>query len=123
MQDRFSLPGTQGFCVKTFAGVSSNTDLLVPKMYDQQVCMDQTITVNPEQLVMEVIEIMLQSEQYALPLYRNGSFEGIVQFKELIRFLVEDKDGHNLLFHKFNFTLETALIVMAMDNISNALEL
>lgn len=123
MQYRFSLPGPQGFCVKTPAGVSPDTDLLVPKMYDQQVCMDQIITLNPEQLVMEVIEIMLQSEVYILPLYRNGSFEGVVQFKDLIQFLVDDKDGHNLLLHKFNFTLETALIVMAMDSISEALQL
>lgn len=121
MQYRFSLPGTQRVCVETLAGVSSDTDLLVPKMYSQQVRMDQVIMVNQEQLVMEVIEIMLQSEQYTLPLYRNGLCDGTVEFKDLIRFLVEDKDGHNLLLHKFNFTLETALIVMAMDNISNGL--
>jgi len=85
--------------------------------------MDKIITINPEQLVMEVIEVMLQSEQYKLPLYRNGSLEGIVHFKDLIGFLVEDREGHNLLLHKLNFTLESALIVIAMDSISDALDI
>ena len=74
--------------------------------YTQQ---SKGIQLHPEQLVVEVIGIMLYHEQYTLPMYQDTKCI-MINFKDLIAFLVEKKHGYDMLFHKFNFTLESVMI-------------
>lgn len=67
---------------------------------------EKNIRLHPEQLVVEVLEIMLYHEQYTLPMYRGRNVT-MINFKDLIAFLVEKVHGCDMLFHKFNFTLES----------------
>jgi hypothetical protein len=70
---------------------------------------EKNIRLHPEQLVVEVLEIMLFHGQYTLPMYQGGKCV-MISFKDLIAFLVEKIHGYDMLFHKFNFTLESVLI-------------
>jgi hypothetical protein len=70
---------------------------------------EKDIQLHPEQLVIEILGIMLYHEQYTLPMYQNGECI-MINFKDLIAFLVEKRHGYDMLFHKFNFTLESVIV-------------
>jgi hypothetical protein len=71
--------------------------------------MEKNIQLHPEQLVIEILEIMLYHERYTLPMYQDRKCI-MINFKDLIAFLVEKKHGYDVLFHKFNFTLESVMV-------------
>lgn len=76
---------------------------------------EKGIQLHSEQLVVEVIEIMLRHEQYTLPMYQDRKCV-MINFKDLIAFLVEKKHGYDMLFHKFNFTLESVTVAIFLPH-------
>jgi len=70
------------------------------------------LCLHPDQLVLEVVEIMLEHDMEALTVHENGICVGVVCLKELIWFLTCDNKNYNLLFHKFNFDLRSAVTVI-----------
>jgi CBS domain-containing protein len=70
------------------------------------------LTLHPDQLVLEVLETMLEHDLDALLIHEYGICVGVVYLKDLIWFLTCDNKNYNLLFHKFNFDLRSAITII-----------
>jgi hypothetical protein len=70
------------------------------------------ICLHPNQLVLEGLEMLLKHDRECLPLVKKGKCAGMVYVKDLIYFLTCDDQKYGTLFHKFNFTLQTAIVVL-----------
>lgn len=70
---------------------------------------------HPQRLVLEAIDTLLKKDQENLPVIINGKCIGIVYVKDLISFLASNDEMYGTLYHKFNFSLKTA-IDMLKDN-------
>ncbi|PYF74885.1 CBS domain protein [Pedobacter nutrimenti] len=68
-----------------------------------------TLSLHPDQLVINALEILLDHDLESLPVCKNDHCVGIVYIKDLIWFLTTGNKKHDLLFHKFNFDLHTAV--------------
>lgn len=73
---------------------------------------DDPISLHPEQLVINALDVLLDRDSEALPVRKNGICVGIVYTKDLIWFLTTSNTAYNALFHKFNFDLNTAVSMM-----------
>jgi CBS domain-containing protein len=73
---------------------------------------DDAVSLHPEQLVINALEVLLDNDREALPVRKNGVCVGIIYTKDLIWFLTNSNKEYNLLFHKFNFDLNTAVAMM-----------
>lgn len=73
---------------------------------------DDLICLHPDQLVLEGVETLLKHNREFLLLVVNGKCAGMVYVKDLIYFLTCDDQKYGTLFHKFNFTLHTAIVVL-----------
>jgi CBS domain-containing protein len=66
-----------------------------------------------EQLVFEAIKIMTTHNDKFLPVYEyNKKCIGVVYLNDLIRFINDDA-GTNLLYHKMNFDLTSAMAIIS----------
>lgn len=63
-------------------------------------------------MVIEALTLMREHEVDDLPVYENGHFVGNVSHRELLGFLNRHENGRNVYFHKLNFDLGTAMIVI-----------
>lgn len=71
--------------------------------------MSDQVSLDPEQLVLEVLEIMLNQDFEYLAIRENHKCVGIVYFRDLIYFLTFKSKINQLLFHKLNFNLRSAI--------------
>lgn len=69
-----------------------------------------------EQLVFTAISIMTKHRYTSLPVYEYGKCIGIIDLTELLSF-IEAKDlvGYSLRYHKLNFDLRSALLMIQKD--------
>ncbi|MNY45409.1 hypothetical protein D3C86_1805070 [compost metagenome] len=67
---------------------------------------------NPKQLVLEALEILLKQDQEFLPLTERGKCVGMVYTRDLIYFLGCEDQMYGTLYHKFNFDLYSAIAVL-----------
>lgn len=70
------------------------------------------ICLNPKQLVLEALEILLKQDQEFLPLAERGKCVGMVYTRDLIYFLGCDDHMYGTLYHKFNFDLYSAIAIL-----------
>ncbi|NRF41234.1 hypothetical protein [Pedobacter foliorum] len=66
----------------------------------------------PHQLVIEVMDIMLKNRKFSYPIYSDGYCYGVVHFQDLISFLLEKQHGKEYLFHKLNYEIKNAIVVL-----------
>jgi hypothetical protein len=66
----------------------------------------------PEQLVMDALRVMVGHGGEGLSICENGKCLGVIYLRDLERFLYEDGSNDDLFFHKLNFDLRSALVVM-----------
>ncbi|PTS98787.1 MULTISPECIES: hypothetical protein [unclassified Pedobacter] len=66
----------------------------------------------PDQLVVDAIEVLLEYDGEFLPVYQHNKCVGRVYLSELLWFVTCHDPKYNLLFHKLNFDLESAVKVM-----------
>lgn len=64
---------------------------------------------HPERLVLDAIDTLLKNDLENSPVIINGKCIGIVYIKDLIRFLASDDKMYGTLYHKFNFSLKSAI--------------
>jgi len=64
--------------------------------------------IDTDQLLLEVIEVMLKQDKYVFTVSENRCYLRSITFAEIIGFLTEDSH-RELLFHKFNFTVNSML--------------
>nr|WP_121273852.1 hypothetical protein [Pedobacter schmidteae] len=74
--------------------------------------LDDENGLHPQQLVLEAIEILRRSDDKFLPLVTRGKCVGVVYFKDLESFLAIDENVGGTLFHKFNFSVQSAIDIM-----------
>jgi CBS domain-containing protein len=77
------------------------------------------LCLHPDQLALEALEILLEHDLDALTVHENGICIGVVYLKELIWFLTCDNKDYNLLFHKFNFDLRSAVAIIQRKSYSD----
>ncbi|PTS96279.1 hypothetical protein DBR11_19450 [Pedobacter sp. HMWF019] len=63
---------------------------------------------HPDQLVVDALTKLSELNAEFLHIVENGKCIGILYTKELLWFLAQNKP-HNLLFHKLNFDIRTAI--------------
>lgn len=73
---------------------------------------DCLISLHPKQLVLEALEVLLKYDQESLPIVDRGKQIGVVYTKELIYFLTCNEAKYGTLFHKLNFDLHTAIVIL-----------
>lgn len=66
----------------------------------------------PHQLVVEVMDIMLKTQKFSYPIYSEGHCYGVVHFQDLISFLLDKQHGKEYLFHKLNYEIKNAIVVL-----------
>lgn len=66
----------------------------------------------PKQLVIEILEMMLSFQKASLPIFNLDKCFGTVYLQDLILFLINDNNDHKLFFHKLNFEVRNAILVM-----------
>lgn len=79
-------------------------------------CDQLEVRLNVQQLLVEAIMLMLKLDKYKLPVYNHDNQLGIITFKEIMQFLTHESE-HNLLFHKFNYDLESLLFLKARNSL------
>ena len=65
-------------------------------------------TLEPDQLLFEAIDLMLESDTYRIPVYKQDVKIADLEFTEITGFLSENSEM-NLLFHKLNYTVSSFL--------------
>jgi len=65
-------------------------------------------TLKADQLLFEAIDMMLKSDTYNIPVYKQDVKIADLEFSEITGFLAENSEM-NLLFHKLNYTVSTFL--------------
>lgn len=73
---------------------------------------ENTPGLHPEQLVADALRVMLAQGDEALPIVEEGKCIGIIYLKDLTDFLYGKADQTDLLSHKLNFDLGSAIITM-----------
>jgi|GEM_PF-4079779 len=99
--------------------VSFSTVRIVPKPYkgysftlEQGAYLfelNDEIGLHPQRLVLEAVDILLKSDRENSPIVINGKCVGIVYVKDLIGFLASDDKMYGTLYHKLNFSLQSAI--------------
>lgn len=77
---------------------------------------DTYVSLHSEQLVVEVMDIMLKQELYTMPVFYYNKHIGIIRFKDIISFLTHEEHGENLIFHKLNYSIESAMAMITERN-------
>lgn len=67
---------------------------------------------HPEQLVFVAIKMMTEHQDESLPVYEYGKCIGIVYLKDLLYFIEADDPDQSLRYHKLNFDLQSALVML-----------
>lgn len=67
---------------------------------------------HPEQLAIHAIKILMKDNHESLPICENGKCLGMVYTDELRRFINYNDKEDQLIFHKINFDLKTAITIM-----------
>lgn len=62
------------------------------------------------QLLFEAVDLMLKSDIYNIPVYKQDVKIGDIEFSDITKFLSEDSEM-NLLFHKLNYTVSSFMEV------------
>lgn len=72
---------------------------------------------HPDQLVATAIKIMLKDSFVSIPICKNGKCIGRIYTDELKRFINWGDQEDQLIFHKLNFDLFTAITIMQRRNL------
>lgn len=67
---------------------------------------------HPEQLVVDALKVMENHGGSALPVCENGECLGVINLTDLERFLYDGGHRDDLFFHKLNFDLKSATVVI-----------
>jgi CBS domain-containing protein len=71
--------------------------------------LNDEIGLHPQRLVLDAIDTLLKNDKENLPVIINGKCIGIVYVKDLISFLASNDKMYGTLYHKFNFSLQSAI--------------
>nr|WP_068893025.1 CBS domain-containing protein [Pedobacter panaciterrae] len=66
-----------------------------------------------EQLVIHALQTLLDLNRTSLPVYEDNKCIGVIYLCDLVNFLTMDDPTGELLFHKLNFDLESAMNLMS----------
>jgi len=66
----------------------------------------------PEQLVVDALRVMVNHGGKTLSVCENGKCLGVINLSDLERFLYDGSHNDDLFFHKLNFDLRSAAVVM-----------
>ncbi|WP_316819336.1 hypothetical protein [Pedobacter nyackensis] len=64
---------------------------------------------HPQRMVLDALDVLLKNNQENSPLIVAGRCVGIVYVKDLISFLASADKMYGTLYHKFNFSLQSAI--------------
>lgn len=73
---------------------------------------DDQQVLRPDHLVIQALEILLEHHKESLPIVKQGKYIGCCYIRDLIYFLTCEEKTYGTLFHKFNFTLESAIFIL-----------
>jgi hypothetical protein len=75
------------------------------------------IGLHPQIMVLDALDVLLKNNQESSPLIIAGKCLGMVYFKDLIRFLTSEDKMNGTLYHKFNFSLQSAINLLQTGNV------
>ena len=73
---------------------------------------EDTPRLHPEQLVIQALKILMEENEKFLPIHEQNKCIGLVYLDDLIEFLIDDVPSGDLLSHKLNFDLESAIFAI-----------
>lgn len=76
--------------------------------------LNDEVGLHPQRMVLEALDILLKKDRENSPVVIAGKCVGIVYVKDLIRFLASDDKMYGTLYHKFNFSLQSAIDLLQM---------
>jgi CBS domain-containing protein len=74
------------------------------------------VRIDSEQMIMSVLEVMITSKEFVLPVFEGGKCIGVVYFKDIVLFLAQNLEDADLFVHKLNYTVESAVQIMMRIN-------
>lgn len=67
---------------------------------------------HPDHIVVHALKTLQEHNLESCPIFKNDKYIGEIYTKDLLHFLYSDNNKDGLLYHKLNFELRIAIIVM-----------